>query len=130
MLKQVDCVMLKVADVDAAIAFYRDVMGLVPLWRDGEMAGLGFPDVIAGGGTMPEMVLHKDDRIPNVDINYKVADVIAETVRLAEAGCTVVAGPFPIAIGNCAVVLDPFGHTLTLVDMTTGPRENNFPAQG
>ena len=126
MLNQVDCVMLKVADVDAAITFYRDVMGLVPLWRAGEMAGLGFPDVIACGETMPELVLHSDARIPQVDVNYKVDDVIAETARLAEAGCPVVAGPFPIAIGNCAVILDPFGNTLTLVDMTIGPRQNNL----
>ncbi|MEP6870283.1 MAG: VOC family protein [Anaerolineaceae bacterium] len=126
MLKQVDCVMLKVEDVDAAITFYRDVMGLAPLWRAGEMAGLGFPDVIARGESMPELVLHSDSRIPQVDVNYKVDDVIAETARLAEAGCQLLAGPFPIAIGNCAVILDPFGNSLTLVDMTIGPRQNNL----
>ena len=126
MLGQIDCVMLKVANVDAATAFYRDVMGLVPLWRAGEMAGLGFPDVIRRGETMPELVVHNDSRIPQLDVNYKVDDVVAEVARLNAAGCQVVAGPFPIAIGNCAVVLDPFGNGLTLVDMTTGPRENNL----
>ncbi len=118
--------MLRVADVDAAVAFYRDVMGLAPLWRAGAMAGLGFPDVIARGGTMPELVVHNEPQIPQIDVNYKVDDVVAVVARLKRFGCEVVAGPFPIAIGSCAVILDPFGNTLTLVDMTTGPRENNL----
>jgi hypothetical protein len=33
---------------------------------------------------------------------------------------------FPIAIGNCAVLTDPFGNSLTLVDMTSGPRPANL----
>ncbi len=118
--------MLRVQDVDAAVSFYRDVMGLTPLWRAGEMAGLGFPEVIARGESMPELVVHNEPQIPQLDVNYKVDDVIVEVARLKAAGCEVVAGPFPIAIGNCAVVLDPFGNQLTLVDMSTGPRENNL----
>jgi predicted enzyme related to lactoylglutathione lyase len=45
---------------------------------------------------------------------------------LVDAGCRVVAGPFPIAIGRCAVITDPFGNSLTLVDMTKGPRRANL----
>jgi predicted enzyme related to lactoylglutathione lyase len=55
-------------------------------------------------------------------VNYEVEDVVAELPTLAEAGCRVVAGPFPIAIGNCAVITDPFGNSLTLVDTTKGRR--------
>ena len=118
--------MLRVTDLDGAIAFYRDTMGLVPLWRVGDMAGLGFPEVLARGETMPELVVHTNPQIPNLDVNYKVDDVLAEVARLRAAGCRIVAGPFPIAIGNCAVITDPFENTLTLVDMTTGPRTNNL----
>jgi len=125
MLKRVDCVMYRVEDVDAAIAFYRDVMGLRPVWRAGDMAGLDLPET---PGT--EVVFHNDPNIPKVDVNYKVEDVLAAVEQLRVAGCTIVADPFPIAIGNCAVVLDPFGHSLTLVDMTKGPRESNLAAGG
>jgi predicted enzyme related to lactoylglutathione lyase len=122
MLKSVDCVMFKVKDVDAAIAFYRDVMGLTPLWHDGEMAGLGFP-ALMDRGVLTEIVLHNDPNIPvKVDVNYLVEDVPAALAKLTAEGCQVVAGPFPIAIGNCAVVRDPFDTLLTLVDMTRGPR--------
>ena len=34
MLLRIDCVMYRVDDLDSALAFYRDVMGLVPQWRE------------------------------------------------------------------------------------------------
>jgi catechol 2,3-dioxygenase-like lactoylglutathione lyase family enzyme len=104
MLLRIDCVMFRVANIDPALAFYRDVMGLVPRWREGNMAGLDF---LHTRGT--ELVLHTDPNIPEVDVNYAVEDVAAALPTLMEAGCRVVAGPFPIAIGNCAVITDPFG---------------------
>ena len=109
--------MLRVENLDEAIDFYRDVMGLVPAWRDGDMAGLEFPDT---PGT--ELVLHTNPQIPKLDVNYLVDSVGAELARLAAHGCRVISGPFAIAIGNCAVIEDPFGNTMTLVDMTTGQR--------
>jgi hypothetical protein len=96
-------------------------MGLVPRWREGNMAGLDFPRT---PGT--ELVLHTDTDIPEVDVNYRVEDVAAALLALEEAGCRVVTGPFPIAGGNCAVITDPFGDTLTVVDMTKGPRAANL----
>ena len=125
MLKSVDCVMLRVPDLDAAIAFYRDVMGLQPLWSDGEMAGLAFPEM-AAAGVSTELVVHTNPLIPSPDVNYKVDDVLAAVQHLARSGCEVVVQPFPIAIGQCAVIRDLFGHTFTLVDTTTGPRANNL----
>lgn len=125
MLKFVDCVMFRVDDVDAAFAFYRDTMGLVPLWREGGMVGLGFPESLAKG-VSTELVLHNNPAIPKTDVNYKVDDVGAAVQALVAEGCTVVAGPFPIAIGQCAVITDPFGNSLTLVDLTTGLRAPNL----
>ena len=122
MLQRIDCVMFRVDDIEAALAFYRDVMGLVPRWREGNMAGLDFPST---PGT--ELVLHTDPSLPEVDVNYEVEDVAAALPTMVEAGCRVVAGPFPIAIGNCAVVTDPFDNSLTLVDMTKGRRPANLP---
>jgi lactoylglutathione lyase len=121
MLLRIDCVMFRVEDIDPAVDFYREVMGLVPRWREGNMAGLDFPRT---PGT--ELVLHTDPDIPTVDVNYAVEDVAAALPTLVGAGCRVVAGPFPIAIGNCAVVTDPFGNSLTLVDMTKGRRPPNL----
>jgi predicted enzyme related to lactoylglutathione lyase len=120
MLKRIDCVMLKVADLDKATEYYSRVMGLQLAWRDATMAGFDFPGALPGVG---ELVLTNDPNIPvGLDVNYLVDSVNEECVRLVGEGCDVIAGPFPIAIGSCAVIRDPFGNTLTLVDMTKGPR--------
>jgi predicted enzyme related to lactoylglutathione lyase len=117
MLRKIDCVMIKVDDLAAARRFYAEVFGMRPLWSDSQSAGLVFPE------SDSEIVLHTIEAIPaKVDVNYLVSDVVAETRRLAERGCRVVAGPFEIPIGKCAVIADPFGTALTLVDMTKGPR--------
>ncbi|MEU4242987.1 VOC family protein [Actinoplanes sp. NPDC026619] len=34
MLRKIDCVMVRVADLDAGVAFYTDRLGLTELWRD------------------------------------------------------------------------------------------------
>lgn len=121
MLRKIDCVMIKVDDLDGAVAFYTDVYGLTPLWRDKVSVGLLFPDSDA------EIVLHSVPEIPvKVDVNYLVKDVEGTVRALSAKGCSVIAGPFEIPIGKCAIVRDPFEVTLTLVDMTKGPREPNL----
>jgi lactoylglutathione lyase len=82
MFLRIDCVMFRVEEIDPALAFYRDVVGLVPRWREGNMAGLEFPHA---PGT--ELVLHTDPNIPAFDVNYAIEDVAAALPRLTEAGC-------------------------------------------
>ena len=54
------------------------------------------------------------------DIDLKVEDAAAATRRFQEAGSRIVAGPFDILIGKAAVVEDPWGHQLVLLDTTKG----------
>lgn len=44
MLRKIDCVMILVEDVKAAMAYYSDVFGLRPVWWDERSAGLVFPE--------------------------------------------------------------------------------------
>jgi predicted enzyme related to lactoylglutathione lyase len=115
MLRKIDCVMIHVEDLPAAIAYYREVFGLHPIWWDKESAGLAFPETDA------EIVLHCKPDIPAaVEVYYLVDDVLASVGTLAARGCRISAGPFDIAIGKCAVIVDPFGIRLCLLDMTKG----------
>jgi len=116
-LKKVDCVMIRVPDVPSAAEFYVDVLGLHRVWIDGTTVGLGFPD------SDTEIVLHDRADVPaQVDVHYLVDDVI-DTVRiLKQRGCVVVAEPFDIAVGMCAILRDPFGIPLSILDMTKGSR--------
>lgn len=117
MLRKVDCVMIYVEDLDRAERFYCHVFGLRKSWRDIDQVGLAFPETDA------EIVLHTDPGIPHrVEVHYLVDDVDSFVGWAEQNGCTVSVRPFDIAIGRCAVIADPFGTTLCVLDMSRGPR--------
>ena len=121
MLRKIDCVMIRVDDLEAAKHYYAEVFGLRPLWQNQNSIGLGFPETDA------EIVLHTDPGIPSkVEVHYLVDDVISAVQTLAAKGCTVEVEPFDIQIGKCAVIRDPFGTILCILDMSKGPIENNL----
>jgi predicted enzyme related to lactoylglutathione lyase len=117
MLRKIDCVMIRVDDVDAAAAFCTTVFGMRQIWRDNTAVGLAFPETDA------EVVLHSDQGIPSkVEVHYLVDDVVSAVQIFEQHGCRVREAPFDIPIGKCAVIEDPFGTTLCILDMTKGPR--------
>lgn len=117
MVGKIDCVMIRVHDVEAAGAYYANVFGLRPHWSGDDSIGRTFPETDA------EIVLHSDPAIPSsVEVHYLVDDVVGAVAHLAAQGCQILVAPFPITIGNGAVIRDPFGTRLCLLDMTKGPR--------
>jgi predicted enzyme related to lactoylglutathione lyase len=110
-LVDVDAVVLRVPDLEAGLAFYRDSLGHEVVWRTDRMAGLR----LARSET--ELVLSLDLG-PETDL---LVDSVDDAVRrFVEAGGTIVAEPADIPVGRVAVVRDPFGNALTLVDLTKG----------
>jgi len=124
LLRKIDCVMIGVEDLDAARQFYERVLGLEPLWSHGHSVALGMPESDA------EIVIH-DPNIPReCKVHYLVDDVKAAVTMLSTEGCKIIVPPFQIRIGLCAVVSDPFGNVLNLLDMSKGPVENNLKRRG
>jgi lactoylglutathione lyase len=116
-LRKIDCIMVRVGDLEKAREFYLRVFGMQPTWRDATSVGLRFPESDA------EIVLHNIPDIPaRVDVTYLVDNVITAVVALKAEGCNIVEPPFEVAIGKCAVIVDPFGTPMTIIDMTKGPR--------
>ncbi|HWJ72095.1 MAG TPA: VOC family protein [Kaistia sp.] len=112
LFRKIDNLLLKVDDLNAALAFYRDGLGHRLIWRDEEAAGLALPETDA------ELVLHR--RVgPESDL--LVDDVETAFQRFIEAGGEAVEAPFDIAIGRCACVRDPFGNELVMLDQSKGP---------
>ncbi len=121
MLRKIDCVMVRVEDFEAAAAYYVEVFGLHPQWSGDDSIGLVFPESDA------EIVLHRDPDIPSsVEVHYLVDDVVAAVEQYVARGCHVLVEPFDITIGKCAVIRDPFGTRLCLLDMTKGARPLNL----
>jgi catechol 2,3-dioxygenase-like lactoylglutathione lyase family enzyme len=109
---KVDCLRLPVADLAEALRFYRDGLGHDVLWRTPTTAGLRLPDSSA------ELVLHTEGGPPETDLSVRSVPETAQ--RIQQLGGRLDAGPFEIAIGLCAVVSDPWGNRLVLLDNSKG----------
>ena|GEM_PF-571648 len=112
LILKVDCVQIPVPDLDAGLAFYRDRLGHALIWRTAAAAGLRLPESDA------ELVLQTER--PELEPNLLVASVDQAVGAFAAAGGSVLLAPFPIAIGRCAVVVDPWDNRLVLLDAGQG----------
>jgi predicted enzyme related to lactoylglutathione lyase len=101
--------MVRVDDLDDGIAFYERAFGTRLNWRDESSAGLGLPETDA------EIVLHTMDDIPAV--HYLVDDVDVAVEGYVAAGASVRVAPFDIPIGRCAVLADPYGNPVCVLDI-------------
>jgi catechol 2,3-dioxygenase-like lactoylglutathione lyase family enzyme len=113
LLQKVDAVTVPVPDLDAGLAWYRDVLGHELRWRDDAMgvAGLGLP------GSDTEIVLSTRFAY---EPNWLV-DRVEEAVEVFRAnGGGVEVEPSDIPVGRVAVVVDPFGNRIVVLDLSKG----------
>lgn len=110
MLRGIDRILLRVPQLGAAVRYYREVLGLKVLREDARLAALQLPD----GAT--QVVLHVDPDLPAEAVYFLVEDVRALHRRRAELKLTFVSAPARVARGYMAVVKDPFGTVLHLLD--------------
>src|SRR5262245_13634060 len=108
----VDCLSIPVPDLDAALAFYSAKLGHELIWRIDAAAGLRLP------GSNAELVLHTGERPMETDLT--VVSVPEALMRFTAAGGKILKGPFEIQIGRCAVVADPWGNVLIILDKSKG----------
>jgi catechol 2,3-dioxygenase-like lactoylglutathione lyase family enzyme len=71
-LRKIDCVLLRVENLEAAVAYYQEVFGLRLQWRTAGQVGLGLPETDA------EIVLESGPDLPaGASVHYLVDDVSA-----------------------------------------------------
>ena len=110
-LRSVDAITIPVPGLDEGLAFYRDRLGHQLLWRNDAVgqAGLALPD------SRVEVVLSTRQQM---EPNWLVESIDTAMHDLVEAGASVAAEPATIPVGRVAVVIDPFGNPLVLVELT------------
>ena len=111
LFRRVDCLALRVTDLDEALSFYRK-LGHELIWRTSTGAGLRLPDSDA------ELVLQTERPGPETDLSVEAVE--PAVARFVAAGGSVITAPFDIAIGQCAIVADPWGNHLVLLDNSKG----------
>ncbi len=113
LLRLVDAVTIPVPDLDEGLRFYRDQLGHQLLWRHDDIgqAGLLLPD------STTEIVL-------TTDVGYAptwlVASLDEALDHITTGGGRVIDPPRAIPVGRLAVVADPFGNRLVLLDLSVG----------
>ncbi len=115
--KLIDCVQIPVADLSDGIDFYGKRLGHSLIWMTDEAAGLRLPD------SRSELVIYTRNR--GVEVDWLVDSVDAAIQRWRESGGTVVAGPFDIKIGRCAVLHDPWDNEVVILDSSKGMLETD-----
>lgn len=112
LFRRIDCYRLPVDDLEAAIAFYCKGLGHELKWRTPTAAGLRLPD------SDTELVLHMERPGLETDLLVESTDLAAQ--QFVKAGGKVVTPPFDIAVGRCAIVEDPWGNRLVILDLSRG----------
>ena len=113
LLRAVDAVTIRVPDIASGLAFYQDQLGHRLKWRNDAIgqAGLELPE----DGS--ELVLTTQH---NYEPNWLVESADAAVEYFRERDCQIVVEPADIPVGRLAVVLDPFGNQLVLLDLSKG----------
>jgi lactoylglutathione lyase len=101
LFRKVECVRFYVDNLEAGLAFYCDQLGHQLIWRTETAAGLRLPD-------------------QRQEVNFLVDSADRAAQFIEQAGGVVIVPPFDIQIGRCAVVEDPWGNPLVLLDTSKG----------
>jgi lactoylglutathione lyase len=117
--RTVDYVILYVRDLDRAVAFYQDAVGLpLRLRRSGyaEFATANLKFALYERDLLPGLVGDEAASSgPASETLFLVADVDAEAERLRRAGLTILSGPTDRPWGHRTVhLLDPDGNVVEL----------------
>jgi predicted enzyme related to lactoylglutathione lyase len=111
--RKVDAVTVPVPGLDEGLRFYSERLGHAVLWRNDAtgQAGLALPD------SDTELVLTTSETF---EPDWLVESVDSAIHEFERAGGSLLVAPQDIPVGRLAVVLDPFGNTLVLVDLSKG----------
>jgi len=113
-LLKIDSIMFYVSDLEESAKFYESVLGLKVGWTDKKekMIGLLLPESDA------EIVIHRDPDRPNPSFSFMVKNVEKFCAKYRKKGYRILKEPFEVRCGNYAVLADPDGNELPIIDLT------------
>ena len=118
----IDNVLFAVGDLDEAVAFYGDTLGLRETFRFPSLGIVGY----RLGEEPPGLVIRADGRAPAPMISsprawLEVRDARATARWLEDRGVDAMGPPFEIATGWTVEIADSWGNVLGFTDYTKAP---------
>ncbi len=120
-LLRVDNLMFYVEDLEKSEKFYAEVLGMKKGWHDEEreMIGFSFPSAdMDREKPDTEIVIHQDKTLPKMDYSFLVENVVKLCAEFMALGYKVEKEPFDVRCGKFAVLKDPDGNILPIIDLT------------
>ncbi|WP_371803877.1 VOC family protein [Candidatus Lokiarchaeum ossiferum] len=115
MFTKIDCIRLKVPNLQDGLDFYHHHLGLDILWKTKNAVALKLQN------DESEIVLYTEDTdLTGIELDFKVDDVEKFVEYFTNIGGTILSGPFDIDIGKCAVLQDPWHHQYVVLDSQKG----------
>jgi predicted enzyme related to lactoylglutathione lyase len=113
-LLKIDNIMFFVKDLEKASKFYENVLGLKRVWTDKKNKMIGF----VFDESDSEIVIHGDPEIPNPDFSFLVENVEQFCEEYREKGYSLIREPFDVRCGKFAILADPDGNAIPIIDLT------------
>jgi predicted enzyme related to lactoylglutathione lyase len=105
--------MYYVEDLEKSAEFYKK-LGLIKAWEDKKRKMIGFEMK----DTKTEIVIHSDPDLPSFDYSFLVDDVLQFCDDFVAMGFQVKSDPFKVRCGWYAILLDPDGNELNIIDLS------------
>jgi catechol 2,3-dioxygenase-like lactoylglutathione lyase family enzyme len=113
-LLKIDNVMYRVSNLKKSEDFYTKILGLKKAWEDSVAKMIGFTFEHSDS----EIVIHMNPNIPKGDFSYLVNDVVAFCNEVKNQGYNVLLEPIDVRPGKYAVLVDPDGNEIPIIDLT------------
>mgnify|MGYP001580647397 FL=1 len=113
-LLKVDNIMYRVKDLKEGERFYIEILGLKKVWEDAERKMIGFQL----NESDAEIVIHANPDLGDFEFSYLVENV-EEFIKEREGRMKVSFGPIDVRTGRYAVLEDPDGNQIPIIDLTS-----------
>ena len=113
-LRKVDSIMYKVKDLAISEAFYTDVMGMTKVCEDTDRGMMGF--LLKDSDS--EVVIHTSNELPPFSYNFLVDNVRQFCNEHRRRDYKIAFGPIKVRSGHYAVLVDPDGNRIPIIDLT------------
>jgi predicted enzyme related to lactoylglutathione lyase len=128
MIGKLGLVMVVVREMERSVAFYRDVLGLKPLILQSNWAQFDAGNILIG--LHPEGDEVKVSPTTGMSIGIYVDDMDKAVAEIRKRFGKIAIGPRPEPFGRWALVFDPDGYSVQIIEMARGLRaQHKLPPQ-